>query len=218
MDYPPYVNAYGKIKSLFDGIKKAAVPQKFTQDFLSTMLGFQSSSDRALLSLLKRLGFLDEANNPTQAYKDYRDESRSKTVMAIQVKKAYSDLFSANEYANKLDKGKVIEILKRVTGVGEDDQRLDYAAATFLGLVFLSDFEAKDLEIPKKVIIEEKKILSNPPQQPIQQYPRREPMELPKPHQFGFSYTINLNLPETTDIEVFNAIFKSLKENILNEK
>jgi hypothetical protein len=33
----------------------------------------------------------------------------------------------------------------------------------------------------------------------------------------GFSYTINLNLPETTDVEVFNAIFKALRENLLDE-
>jgi hypothetical protein len=32
---------------------------------------------------------------------------------------------------------------------------------------------------------------------------------------FNFSYTINLNLPETTDVEVFNAIFRSLKEHLL---
>ena len=28
-------------------------------------------------------------------------------------------------------------------------------------------------------------------------------------------YTINLNLPNTNDIAVFNAIFKSLKEHLL---
>ena len=28
-------------------------------------------------------------------------------------------------------------------------------------------------------------------------------------------YTINLNLPQTSDIAVFNAIFKSLKEHLL---
>ena len=31
----------------------------------------------------------------------------------------------------------------------------------------------------------------------------------------GLSYTINLNLPTTSDITVFDAIFKSLKENLL---
>jgi hypothetical protein len=32
----------------------------------------------------------------------------------------------------------------------------------------------------------------------------------------NLSYTINLNLPATSDIAVFNAIFKSLKHNLLN--
>ena len=36
-----------------------------------------------------------------------------------------------------------------------------------------------------------------------------------QPVGIGLSYTINLNLPETSDIAVFNAIFKSLKENLL---
>jgi hypothetical protein len=33
----------------------------------------------------------------------------------------------------------------------------------------------------------------------------------------NLSYTINLNLPETSDIKVFDAIFKSLKENLLKK-
>jgi hypothetical protein len=33
----------------------------------------------------------------------------------------------------------------------------------------------------------------------------------------NLSYTINLNLPAATDIGVFNAIFKSLKEHLLQK-
>ncbi len=33
----------------------------------------------------------------------------------------------------------------------------------------------------------------------------------------NLSYTINLNLPATSDVAVFNAIFKSLKENLLQD-
>ena len=32
----------------------------------------------------------------------------------------------------------------------------------------------------------------------------------------NLSYTINLNLPATSDIAVFNSIFKSLRENLLS--
>ena len=33
----------------------------------------------------------------------------------------------------------------------------------------------------------------------------------------NLSYTINLNLPATSDVAVFNAIFKSLRENLLEK-
>lgn len=53
---------------------------------------------------------------------------------------------------------------------------------------------------------------------PIQDAPIRPPAEPPlSPQSFGLNlgYTINLNLPATSDPEVFNAIFKSLKEHLL---
>jgi hypothetical protein len=68
-DYPAYVNAYNGIPTLFQKIKTAAVPPKFTVDFLSTVLDMKSSSYRAMIPLLKKLGFIDAANVPTQAYK-----------------------------------------------------------------------------------------------------------------------------------------------------
>jgi len=36
-EYPPYVNAYNGVSTLFQKIKTAAVPPKFTVDFLSTV-------------------------------------------------------------------------------------------------------------------------------------------------------------------------------------
>src|SRR5262249_48330969 len=35
---------------------------------------------------------------------------------------------------------------------------------------------------------------------------------------FAVSYTINLNLPETTNPEVFNAIFRALRDNLLSSR
>jgi hypothetical protein len=69
-EYPPYVNGYGGIASLFKKIKEAAIPTKFTVDFMTTALGLKSSSYRAMIPLLKRLGFIDQANVPTEAYRN----------------------------------------------------------------------------------------------------------------------------------------------------
>jgi len=39
-----------------------------------------------MISLLKKLGFIDPANIPTQAYKDFREDSISGKVMADRLK------------------------------------------------------------------------------------------------------------------------------------
>ncbi|MDD4332812.1 MAG: hypothetical protein PHT51_01755 [Patescibacteria group bacterium] len=38
-----------------------------------------------------------------------------------------------------------------------------------------------------------------------------------KETKLGLNYTINLTLPKTDDPAVYDAIFKSLRENLLNE-
>jgi len=198
VNYPPYVDAYGKIEEVFRKIKEAAVPPKVTNDFLYTKLGLKSTSYRAMIPLLKKMGFIDEANVPTAAYRVYREEKKSKIIMAQQVRNAYKDLFVANEYAYKLKREDIISKLNTVLGTPVDDKTTPKVAATFLALCNLAEFESKEMvEMEVPLVKEEKETLGQ---------------FLPK---LGISYTINLNLPATTDIEVFNAIFKALKENLL---
>jgi len=206
--YPPYVNAYGIIPKLFGKIKSAAVPPKFTYDFLKTVLGFKSSSAQATVPLLKRLGFLDAASVPTQAYKDYRQETESKIIMAQRIRDAYKDIYQTDEYAHKLESKELKDNLITVLGVEKTDSNVPAVVNTFIELVKLADFEnkSKDVIAPKE---EKPKFDENI------KYPPNKNSVIEKT-KLGISYTINLNLPPTTDIEVFNAIFKSLKENILD--
>lgn len=196
----PYVNAYGQIPKLFVEIAKASVPPKFTNDFMYSKLGLKSHSYSPMIPLLKKLGFLDQGNVPTQNYKDYRDDSKSKAVMAKCIKESYRALFEASEYAYELQKDELTSKVKTVTGFADDSSALAAIVGTFIELCKLADFEAKvtDKKTKEEVFVKEvqEKISST---------------------KLGISYTINLNLPATTEMEVFNAIFKSLKENILNE-
>src|SRR5262245_50025322 len=133
-EYPPYVNAYNSIPKLFAGIKTAAVPPKVTQDFLESVLELRSSSHRALIPLLKKLGFIDQSNTPTQAYKGFREDSLAGAVMARCVREAYSSLFSANEYAHKLGKAELQAKLKSIIGAAEDDAYVPAVVGTFMEL------------------------------------------------------------------------------------
>ena len=217
--YPPFVNAYNKIPDVFSKIKEAAVPPKVSTDFLYTVLGLKSTSYRAMIPLMKRLEFLDQNNQPTQVYKDYRsDEPLDKVIMGQQVRKAYSDLFRANEYAYKLTKAEINSKLRTLLGVGSDDVNVPAISSTFLELVKLSDFEAEPSEIiksSKQETYEEEPKTDSYQYPPINSQQYQPPVNNKDDLRFGISYTINLNLPPTTDIEVFNAIFKALKENLL---
>jgi len=208
-EYPPYVNAPGSLPKLFSGIKAAAVPPKVTQDFLETVLDLKSSSHRAYIPLLKRLGFLDPSNVPTQVYKDYRDEE-SGAVMAKRLKEAYKPLFSAHEYANKLPKDQLISKLKNVTGAGDEDPYINAVASTFIELSKLASWDGA--APPKKQTTES----TDGTGAAAQEYRERERQETTNGG-LRLGYSINLNLPATTEIEVFNAIFKSLRENLLTK-
>ncbi len=208
-EYPPYVDAYGQLKDLFDKIKEAAVPPKFNRDFLQNILGLKSSSFQPMIPFLKKLNFIDEANVPTTNYTAYRDDTQSEGIMADQIKQAYSTIFSASEYAYTLSKDQLISKLNTILGTPKDDKNVIKVAATFLELVKLADFKINKNN-PKKVDVkklEEEKII--PP------FNSPEPSIMGNGQRLGISYTINLNLPATPDVEVFNAIFKSIKEHLL---
>lgn len=210
--YPPYVDATGKIADVFREIKKASVPAKFTQDFLSTVLGLKSSSYRAMIPLLKKLGYLSAESTPTQSYKDFRDDNLSGQVMAERLKDAYSDLYRASEYAHKLKRDEITNKLRTLLGAAKDDKNVSKSAGTFVELVKLAEFDTK-ARVTKKVATEK-------PEPNVQktETPSNHQIQLPSTNKkFGISYTINLNLPATTEIEVYNSIFKALKENLLDE-
>ena len=199
-EYPPYVDAYGQLKELFGKIKEASVPPKFTLDFLSTVLKLKSSSYRPMIPFLKRMGFVDQANVPTKVYSEYRDEYKSKIIMAQQIRSAYNKLYNAHTYAHKLKKEEVTSKLHSLLGTSKEDKTIVKVASTFMELCKLADFEGE-----LKNIIDTEQKNDGVPLPPSSEIPTK----------LGISYTINLNLPATTDVEVFNSIFKALKENLL---
>ncbi|MDE1862995.1 MAG: DUF5343 domain-containing protein [Thaumarchaeota archaeon] len=199
----PYVGSYAQLSNLFAKIQEAAVPTKFTHEFMKTMLDLRSSNYFPMIPFLKKIGFLDASNIPTQDYKDYRDPASAKFVMAKCIKQSYEKIFQANEFADKLSKEELTAKVKTITGLPENNSTVLQIVGTFMELAKLADFSAKATEKVKE------KEEGKPKEEE-----KQKPTLLSK---LGISYTINLNLPATPDVEVFNAIFKSLKEHILNE-
>jgi len=204
----PYVNSYGLVEKVLEKIKEAQTPSRFTHDYLGTNLGMSGGSAMALIPLLKKIGFLGSDGVPTDWYKKFRNASHSKAIMAQAIKHGYKDLFSRNEYAYKLPREKFADLIKEVTGAANDSSAIKQTIGTFEALRKYADFEAEAEDPPSPSVpalhVE------------AQQESIRDRNDVPDLG-LNLSYTINLNLPATSDVAVFNAIFKSLKENLLQK-
>jgi hypothetical protein len=197
-----YLASASKFPAFMEAIQKAPAPPRVTVEFLNN-LGFKSTNDRAFIPVLKGLGFLDPNGVPTKIYRDYRDKEHAKQVLARQIKIAYKGLFATDEHAEKLSRDTVKNRLATITN--KDTAVIEKMATTFSTLVGLADF--RDTESLVDIEAEEDASVESPA--------GVAPAPLPAGARgFAFSHTIYINLPASTDPAVYDAIFKSLRENL----
>lgn len=208
-DKLPFMNSTGLISKILDKIIEAQTPPRYSQDFQDAKLGYGSGSARAFLPLLRRIGFIGADGTPTQIYKEFRSESLRGQAMAKAIKIGYAPLYTVSEYAHDLDATKLKDAVIQVTGHPKDSSTVKAIVGTFNALKNYADFEAIDGNSSDEAP-EEKQISSNLPASPAQAAP------ISPSRGMNLSYTINLNLPETKDPEVFDAIFTSLKAKLLS--
>lgn len=196
-DYP-YMLSNNKIPLIIEKIQQAARPSKFTQEILKN-LGFTSTNDRAFIPLAKKLGFLADDGVPTALYDQLKDKTTTKSVLATQIRLLYSEIFAINMQIHKAPEDEIKGALSRVTG--KDEEGVNRLYNTFKTLCNLADFD--------NVTAKNEEQLENTPAVT----PNNAVVSAPSTSQFH--YNIQIHLPATTDISVYNAIFKSLKDNLL---
>jgi hypothetical protein len=209
-ELPPYVNATGTLKKLFEKIKEASLPSRFTQDFLTTKLGFtKSGSTLAMIPFFKKIGFIGSDGTPTDLYEKFRNPNEK--IAGISISKAmkigYNELYERNEYFHTLDKNGLKSFLIEATGADAKNAALISLLNTIETIRQFANFDTTEEVIVKERI---KKEEDNPIEPLKQHHHNRSGLNI--------SYTINLNLPETSDPTVFDAIFRSLKEHILSDE
>src|SRR5437867_3165783 len=195
-------NVPGILKAMQD----AQVPPRFTKEFLAT-LGFKSSNDRSVIGVLKSLGFLDQSGVPTDRYRGYRNKTEAPYILADAIREAYSDVFMANEHAENLPTERVKNII--ATKVDKGDAVLDKMASTFRALVGAAKWD-RGATAADKVVEEE---TPEPSSDPARNGHREEPVRERLPLQYA--YNIQIQLPATKDVSVYNAIFRSIREHLL---
>lgn len=214
MGVPAYINSVGLIPKIFEKITQAKVPDRYTTDFQSTVLGYGSGSARPFIPFLKRLGFLTSDGKPTDLYKKFRNQDSQGAAMAEAMRRGYSELFERNEYVYKLGDDKLKNLVVESTGREPSDGVVGGIVGSFKACNLLADFDAPTLG-ETSTSEEDRAIPENNSSNSLVPYQERPKLKVAD---VKFGYTINLNLPETTDVEVFNAIFSALRTHLLEDE
>lgn len=205
--YPPFMNSTGLISKIFAKIKEAKTPDRFSQEFLANTLGFTGGSARPAIPLLKRLGFLASDGKPTELYREFRNPDHSKGAMARAIRQGYADLYARNEAAHELDRKALSGLVMQTTGLDKDAQTLRTIVASFEALKGFADFSSTQSAARP----------ADQKHEPDEGAAERDkpPAEEATDLRLGLSYTVNLVLPRSDDVAVYNAIFRALREHLL---
>ncbi|WP_054308274.1 DUF5343 domain-containing protein [Mesorhizobium sp. 1M-11] len=199
----PYTPSPGVFKRALEGIITAERPDKFSPDFMETILHLTGGGARAVPPILKKMQFLSPDGSPTTLYSKFKTDGGRSQAAYEGLRNAFGELFKRKEFVHRADETAVKDVLVEITGLKKTDPivRLMYAS-----------FEAVRAFITSDVVKEADAGRETDVGQTSERILQDRPIDGVK---LGLSYQINIVLPETENIAVFNAIFKSLRDNLL---
>ncbi|MEO5493127.1 MAG: DUF5343 domain-containing protein [Sphingomonas sp.] len=208
----PYVTATGNVAKALNNIAAAATPDAVTQNFVKTMLKISGGSGNQMTSFLKKIGFVNTDGTPSEIYRKFRNSATRGAAAAESLKFGYAPLYKRNEFLHELSDKDLKGLILEETGMAAESSAPGLILSCIKSIRQFADFSKEDIaesQADNMIALNANSSTRN--------NQKNSAASSATPNKIGFNvgYNINLNLPATTDIAVFNAIFKSLKENFL---
>lgn len=210
----PYVTAVGNVSKALNAIISAATPEAVSGNFVKTMLKIPGGSGDQMTSFLKKIGFANPDGTPTGIYRQFRNDGTRGVAAAESLRFGYAPLYKRNEFLHELSDKDIKGLIVEETGASSDSAVPGLVLSCIKAIRQYADFGTTMSEQPS-----EEAIPNVPSSFPIPQdfAPTRNGGMASGSIGLSVGYNIHLNLPATTDVTVFNAIFKSLKDHLLTE-
>lgn len=203
----PYMLSVKNVPAILTKMQNAGVPDAFGHDFLRD-LGFTSSNDRGVIKILKYLGMLDASGKPTTAYREFTNHTKSKFILADRLRATYDDLYLTDKKAHDQTAEELKGWFKSKTGSG--DAVAKKIATTFKAFAGFADFSRPMTPADE----EPKEEPTEPSEHEEKDKARRLQLELGK-MDLGLVYRLEIHLPETQNVETYRAIFRALREEMM---
>lgn len=208
----PYLAASGTLKRVLERAIDASRPDKFNADFLENVLKLTGGAARATISILKKMAFLSSDGVPTELYAKFRTEGGRPAAALTGLRNGFPEIFKRSEYAHTVDDNKLRDIVLEITGLKASDPVAQAIKSTFN---VVKSFIPAGVDLTgsdDNVSFQDEHISATANQNGHGEVVRNVGQGS-KP--VGLVYNINIVLPETSDLKVLNAIFRSVKENLL---
>jgi hypothetical protein len=206
-----YTNTPKKFKETLDALIVAERPERFNRDFIEAVLNVKGGSVTGFPPIMKRIGFLSSDGVPTDLYDKFRSGSARSGAAFEGLKAGFGELFRRNAYAHRLPEAKIKDMLVEITGRARNDENISAIYGTFDAIRQFVTEDAGFSDSPSGHGGGEQ------PSPQLNDNAEGASEMRENPRSWGLSYQINVVLPETSDISVFNAIFKSLRDNLLKD-
>ncbi|MCM1296493.1 MAG: DUF5343 domain-containing protein [Muribaculaceae bacterium] len=152
---------------------------------------------------------LDENGVPTSRYHQFLDQSETGKVLAAGIQEAYKDLFDLRKDANNLSIDEIKGKLKTLTQGQKSEDVITNMANTFKALCDIADWTVNPSAIN----------ISNPTEtasnNQILENTEINEQSNKSERRMNLHYNIQIHLPETTNMAVYDAIFQSLKKHLI---
>jgi hypothetical protein len=202
----PYMTAVGNVPAILQKMRGAGTPPRFTIEFLKSSLGFTASQDRSFPRILKQLGFLTADGTPVSRYNEFKSSTTGGRALAQGLREGWASVFLADQVAYTRTAGELKETFKTVTGQGDAVARK--MATTFKVLAENADWSGP---------IENSSRVDEPIAKKAKESgtPEAETPEHPKAAAVSLHHDVHVHLPPTSDVAVYRAIFRALREELL---
>lgn len=207
----PYLSASGTFEKVLDKIIEAARPPKFNSDFLENVLKLTGGAARATIPILKRMEFVSSDGTPTDLYARFRTESGRGAAALHGLRAAFPEIFKRSDYAHAVDDGKLKDIIVEITGLTPGDAIVRAIRGTFNAI---KNYVPEGTTLSSS---DEPEVTAT--DEPTAGLAAQQPSHVNAPQTrgkgVGLVYNINIVIPETSDVRVLNAIFRAVKDNLL---
>lgn len=226
-DSHPYISGAGNIAQMVVQLRNS-FPPSVTSDTVKR-LGLASNNESYVINALQFVGVIDSDGKKTKEAADvfshHKDEEFSASFKEL-VAKAYSDLFDLHgENAWTLDEDSLITYFRRADQTSVTIGKRQ--AGTFKVFAALSGYG--DIPTPrgskpknKKDVQKNTAAKPNPKKQNATKSENSSSQDQKTGNKgsnrdFGLSVRVEINLPADGSKETYDNIFKSIKENLLND-